>query len=125
LMRLRLHDVGDAEPLLMPVFRLDHEQHEYACAGPGRAPARVIEGTIAFRRPVDDDEVFRLVPRLVAAALGAHCPPPAVRPTFGTARSEFQCCHGGRAVDKRQFLIYRRTKPTMSLTAFNVSAAIA
>ena len=79
LVRLGLHDVGDAEPLLMAVVRLDHEQHHDARAGARGAAARVIDRAVALRRFIDDDEELRLVPRLVAAALKAHRRSPGFR----------------------------------------------
>src|SRR5262245_40539173 len=78
-MRLRTHDVRDAEPLLIAVAGLDHAQHEYGGADAQRSPARKIERSIAFWRIVDDNHEFRRMSRLVAAALLDHRlprPPP-------------------------------------------------
>src|SRR5215471_17574694 len=68
-MRLRTHDVRDAEPLLIAVAGLDHAQHEHGGADAQRPPARKIERSIAFWRIVDDNHEFWRVSRLVAAAL--------------------------------------------------------
>src|SRR5262249_58847346 len=122
---------GDAEPLLMPVVRLDHEQHPDGRAGTRGTAARVIDGAIAFRGFVDHNEEFGLVPRLVAAALKAHRPSRGFRPTPVVAWAS--SCHDGWRSDKprrcpksrHSASDYRRTKPTMSFTAFMVSAAIA
>src|SRR5262245_14275368 len=78
-MRLRTHDVRDAEPLLIAVAGLDHAQHEHGGVDAQRSPARKIERSIAFWRIVDDNHEFRRMSRLVAAALLAHRlprPPP-------------------------------------------------
>src|SRR5262249_61053039 len=72
LMRLRTHDVRDAEPLLIAVANLDHAQHEHGGADAQRSPARKIERSIAFWRIVDDNHEFRRMSRLVAAALPGH-----------------------------------------------------
>ena len=72
LVRFRAHDVGDAEPLLIAVVRLDHAQHQHGRPDAQRAAAGEIERAVAFRRVVDDDQEFRRVPGLVAAALLAH-----------------------------------------------------
>src|SRR4029453_2901656 len=72
LVRLRTHDVGDAEPLLIAVVGLDHPQHEHGCADAQRAPAGEIKRAIAFRRIVDDDHEFRRMTSFVAAPLFAH-----------------------------------------------------
>ena len=40
LVRLRPHDVGDAEPLLVAVVGLDHAQHDHAGADARGAPRR-------------------------------------------------------------------------------------
>src|SRR5215212_4266166 len=72
LIGFRLHDVGDAEPLLMTIMRLDHQQHDDARACARSAAARVIDRAVAFRRLVDHDQELGLVPGLVAAALQAH-----------------------------------------------------
>jgi hypothetical protein len=77
--RLRTHDVRDAQPLLIAVAGLDHAQHEHGGADAQRSPAREIECSVAFRRIVDDDHEFGRMSRLVAAALLAHRlprPPP-------------------------------------------------
>src|SRR5215471_14912215 len=70
--RLRAHDVGDAEPLLIAVVGLDHTQHEHGCADAQRTPAGEIERAIAFRRIVDHDHEFRRMTSFVAAPLLAH-----------------------------------------------------
>src|SRR5437870_1158786 len=75
LVRLRTHDVSDAEPLLVMVAGLDHAQHEHGCADAQRTPAREIERPVAFWRIVDDDHELRRVTCLVPAALLAHCLP--------------------------------------------------
>src|SRR5215469_12392063 len=78
-MRLRTHDVRDAEPLLIAVAGLDHAQHEHGGADAQRSPTRKIECSIAFWRIVDDNHEFRRMSRLVAAALLGHRlprPPP-------------------------------------------------
>ena len=72
LVRLRPHDVADAEPLLVAVVHLDHAQHDHGRADAQRAAAREIDRAVAFRRVVDDDQEFRRVSGLVAAALLAH-----------------------------------------------------
>src|SRR5437588_2975942 len=72
LVRLRTHDVGDAEPLLIAVVRLDHAQHEHGCADAQRAPAGEIKRSVAFRRIIDDNHELGRVPSLVAAALFDH-----------------------------------------------------
>jgi len=72
LVRLRTHDVSDAEPLLVMVAGLDHAQHEHGCADAQCTPAREIERPVAFWRIVDDDHELRRVTCLVAAALLAH-----------------------------------------------------
>src|SRR5262245_48205491 len=72
LVRLRAHDVGDAEPLLIAVVGLDHPQHEHGCADAQRASAGEIKRAIAFRRIVDDDHEFRRMTSFVAAPLLAH-----------------------------------------------------
>src|SRR5262245_33485284 len=82
LVRLRTHDVGDAEPLLIAVVGFDHAQHEYGCADAQRAPAGEIERPIAFRRIVDDHHEFRRMTSFVAAPFLAHqalSPPPGSR----------------------------------------------
>src|SRR5215468_11477645 len=71
-MRLRTHDVRDAEPLLIAVAGLDHAQHEHGRADAQRSPARKIERSIAFWRIVDDNHEFWRMSRLVAAALLGH-----------------------------------------------------
>jgi hypothetical protein len=63
--------VGEPEPSLVTVVRLDHQQHDQARAGVGRPAARVIDSAIAFRRFVDSDEIFPPVPCLVAVVLAA------------------------------------------------------
>ena len=45
----------------------------------------VTDLAVALGRTVDDDKIFRFVPRFVAAALAAHGPPPGC-PTLGTAQ---------------------------------------
>ena len=85
LMCLRPHDIGDAEPLLVAVLRLDYPEHEDARPGAQRAAAREIHGAVAFRRVVDDDQEFRRVPGFVAAALLAHRLP-GWRPIFARDR---------------------------------------
>src|SRR5215470_13395182 len=72
LVRLRAHDVGDAEPLLIAVVGLDHTQHEHGCADAQRTPAGEIKRAIAFRRIVNDDHEFRRMTSFVAAPLLAH-----------------------------------------------------
>src|SRR5262249_12537585 len=72
LVRLRTHDVGDAEPLLVAVVGLDHTQHEHGCADAQRPPAGEIKRAIAFRRIVDDDHEFRRMTSFVAAPFLAH-----------------------------------------------------
>src|SRR5215471_10172491 len=82
-MRLRTHDVRDAEPLLIAVAGLDHAQHEHGGADVQRSPARKIERSIAFWRIVDDNHEFRRMSRLVAAALLGHrLPRPPLGPYF-------------------------------------------
>ncbi len=66
----------------MAAARLDHQQHDHGGAGARRAAARVIDGAVAFRRFVDNDEIFRLVPGFVAAALAAHRPSPRIPPDY-------------------------------------------
>src|SRR6266496_858606 len=78
----RLHVIGNPEPLLMAAARLDHQQHDHGGAGARRAAAPVIDGAVAFRRFVDNDEIFRLVPGFVAAALAAHRPSPGIPPDY-------------------------------------------
>jgi hypothetical protein len=81
LVRLRLHDVGHAEPLLIAILRFDHAQHDQARIGARGALARPVDGTIALGRIVDDDEIFALMSRFVAAALAAQEGLPGVPPT--------------------------------------------
>src|SRR6266508_653269 len=150
LVRFRTHDVGDAEPLLIAVVRLNHAQHEHGCPDPQRAPAGKIERSVAFRRIVDDDHEFRRVTSLVAAALLDHRLP---RPhpddilSGGPALCASKCRvvtgevvtskilprssgaaqgHHDKGLASGQILLRDpwRTKPPMSLTAFMVSAAM-
>jgi len=79
LVRLRTHDVGDAEPLLIAVVGFDHAQHEHGCTDAQRAPASEIERAIAFRRIVDDNHEFRRMTSFVAAPLFAHRLSPAAK----------------------------------------------
>src|SRR5712692_7823274 len=134
-MRLRAHDVGDAEPLLIAVLGLDHAQHQHGGADAQRAATGEIERAVAFRRVVDDDHEFRRVSGLVAAALLAHRLPPLLG-SPGRVRIRLVClrrnvresCHAARWRHKCGMTgaaaAGRRTKPTMSLTAFMVSAAM-
>src|SRR5215831_9105769 len=153
LVRLRPHDVGDAEPLLIAVVGFDHTQHEHCCADAQRAPAGEIERAIAFRRIVDDDHEFRRVTSFVAAPLLAHRlpqPPPGLhycrdfsrRTGFAGRRCQLPVAlqrlrilprpsgaaqgHARRGSCKQsdRASCQRRTNPTMSLTAFMVSAAM-
>src|SRR5882724_3992382 len=149
LVRFRTHDVGDAEPLLVAVVRLDHAQHEHGCADAQRAPAGEIKRSVAFRRIIDDNHELGRVPSLVAAALFDHGLPRPHRTTLsggpalcaskcrvvtgevvnfenpatvvrGSTRPPWQGLASGRILLRDQW----RTKPTMSLTAFMVSAAM-
>src|SRR5262245_12951921 len=141
LVGFRAHDVGDPEPLLIAVMRLDHAQHQHGRADAQRAPAGEIERAIAFRRVVDDDHEFRRVTGLVAAALLAHRYPgpmrnPAMPFGCGTSPHRATTVASGRiavgleafaAANRfaaKQCYYQRRTKPTISFTAFMVSAAM-
>src|SRR5215831_6813177 len=66
------HDVGDAQPLLTMIAGFDDTKHDYADPDPGGATARIIHGTVAFWRVVDDHQELRLVTDLVAPSLTAH-----------------------------------------------------
>src|SRR6202035_1071631 len=87
--------------------RRDHGELGVGARG---AAAAVINGAVAFRRLVDDDEEFALMAGLVAFAC-SHASIPVRdagmrgRPDTSTPRQA-------------------RTKPTISLTCFMVSAAI-
>ncbi len=75
LLGLRAHDVGNAEPLLVAVLGVDDPQHHHATADPNRPAAGVVDGAVAFRAVVNDDQTFRLVALFVASSLAAHaCP---------------------------------------------------
>ena len=97
LVRLGPHDVGDAEPLLIAVMGLDHPQHDHARPDPQRAAAGEIERAVAFRRVVDDDEEFRRMAGLIAAALLPHRLPRTL-PTSNAkfAAHEHESCHALR-----------------------------
>src|SRR6266446_4699306 len=139
LMRLGPHDVGNPEPLLIAVVGIDHAQHDDADADAGGPAAGEIERAVALRRIVDDNEKFRLVAGLVTSPLTAHRssrgPPP--RPVKGRSRPPGMVPWGGiraqagaaRRPSGRKVGIeppaQLRTKPTMSLTAPMVSAAMA
>src|SRR5215471_2110411 len=82
----------DARGRWRPGVRLDHQQHDHAGVGARGATAGVIDRAVALRRLIDDDEVFRLVSGLVAAALAAHRPPGFARPR--SIRVACACCHG-------------------------------
>src|SRR5205085_947976 len=105
------------------------QQHHHARAGARGAPARVIDRAIAFGRLVDDDQELRLVPSLVAAALQAHEPPLGdylgrrmCAPMLPWRRTRRQAAPLPEIAAGET--IQRRTKPTISLTAFIVSAAM-
>src|SRR5581483_348166 len=72
LLRFRLHQVGDAEPLLIAVARLDHAKHHDLRLGAAGALCRPVDGAVALLGVVDDDQVLALVPGFVAAPLAAH-----------------------------------------------------
>src|SRR5882724_3192925 len=73
--RLRAHDVGDPQPLLVLVLGFDDAQHHHAAADPDRPAAGVVDRAVPFRGVVNDNQTFRLVIRLVASSLGGHaCP---------------------------------------------------
>src|SRR5215207_945836 len=48
ILRFLAHDVGNAEPLLIAIERADHAAHQHETAYACAAPAREINGTIAF-----------------------------------------------------------------------------
>ena len=123
LVGFRAHDVGDAEPLLVAVLGLDHAQHDHAGADARDAAAGVIDGAVAFRRIVDDDEKFRLVAGFRrSGACGSSVCPRIPASNGGTTLRAATSRGAAQAAVRR---IKRRTKPTMSLTAFMVSAASA
>src|ERR1051325_11107634 len=134
--RFRHHDVGDAEPLLITLARLDDTQRDDLRLGASGAFGGPIDRAVAFLGVVDHDQIFALVAFFVAAALGAHEGLPRRSHLWrDTRRTSREWLHGGRAADKRELdrllrsamrceKTYRRTKPTTSLTAFMVSAAI-
>ena len=115
LVRLRAHDVGDAEPLLAVVLRLDHAQHDHVGADARRAAAGEIDRAVAFLGVVDDDQKLRLVTGLVAAALAASSNVPAARATDSRTSvmlprrcaadkcrpKPMQCCAHARARSRR------------------------
>src|SRR5436190_1386143 len=115
LVRLRAHDVGDAEPLLIAVMGLDHAQHDHGRADAQRAPAREIERAVAFRRVVDHNHELRRMAGFIAVPLGAHG---LLRPVNHATASSSRTSPARKPL-RRQ----RRTSPTISLTAFMVSAA--
>ncbi len=95
-----------------------------------RTPRREVNRAIAFRCVVDHHQPFRLVASLIAsppprrrhlasASLNAHAP------GNGGTMLRHHTRREGTAWFPRGILFHRRTKPTMSLTAFMVSAAIA
>ncbi len=91
--RLGLHDVGDAQPLLVAVAGVDHAQHDQLRLGAAGALGRPIDRAVAFLGVVDDDQIFALVAGLVAAALAAH-----VARGMAARRSQAVSC---RSRDKR------------------------
>ena len=70
--RLRAHDVGDAEPLLALVVHFDRPQHDDITADARRPPAGEINGAVALLGVVDHDEELRLVTGFIAAAPAGH-----------------------------------------------------
>src|SRR5882757_10505338 len=87
LMRLRAHDIGDAEPLLAVVVGLDHAQHQHGRADAQGTAAREVKCAVAFWRVVDDHHELRGMPGFVAAALLAHRLP---RPPGAFAQTRFR-----------------------------------
>ena len=71
-MRLGLHDVGDAKPLLITLGGLQHAQHHDLRLGARGARRRPEHGAVALLGVVDDNQVFALVTSFVAAALVRH-----------------------------------------------------
>src|SRR5262245_29780557 len=116
LVRFRLHDVGDAEPLLVAVLRLDHPQHDQAGIGAGGTLARPVDGAVAFRRIVDDDEVLPLVSGFVAAALAAHRASPGFRQTHAIRRTRRDAATSGGAATRDAARIGRRVRFTGART---------
>ena len=97
---LCLHDVGDAEPLLIAVARFDNAQHHDLRFGAAGALGRPIDRPVAFLGVVNDDEIFALVAGLVAAALAAHGRDAPVRSYARSGCTSVQWWHGGRRADK-------------------------
>src|SRR5262245_27880495 len=72
LLRLSLHEIGNAEPLLIAITRLNYAQHNDLRFRAPSALRRPVDGAVAFLCVVDDHQIFPLVAGLVAAALAAH-----------------------------------------------------
>lgn len=108
----RAHDVGDAEPLLVAIFRLDDARRHDTAADTHRPSACVIDGAIPFGAVVDDDQTFRLVALFVTSLrLLMHVPRAhSAKADIGFATriralvELASCCHARGRADKTNSL---------------------
>ena len=82
LVRLRTHDVGDAEPLLIAVVGFDHAQHQHGCTDAQRVIREGEKAQEVLNLIEDDEDIANLV---LAAATGKEGPGPLVSSISKTA----------------------------------------